>query len=141
MRAVEHYYRCARRLIVALMHVQIAIFQIDRHLQSLALNRRQQGRVHIEVDRVAKLVGLARAFGFDTGGQMRGVVPAERALAQTAKQAPQSLVTEKVETLLSHLEFHVARQRLTNAAWSTMQLVASLIRIRLLFTQGEIAFF
>src|SRR6267378_3196276 len=126
MRTIEHYHRRARRLIVTLMHVQIAILQIDRHLQTLALNRRQQRRVHVEIDRIAKLVGLARAFGFDTGGQMRGVVAAERTLAQTTKQTPQSFVTEKVETLLRHFEFHVARQWLTDVAWSTTHLVARL---------------
>ena len=39
MRTVEHHHRRARRLVVTLMHVQIAVFEIERNLQTLALNR------------------------------------------------------------------------------------------------------
>ena len=57
------------------------VFQIQRNSQAFALNRRKQSRVHVEIDRIAKLVGFACSCGFDAGGEMRSVVTAERALA------------------------------------------------------------
>src|SRR5437016_2484443 len=105
------------------MHMQVAIFKIERHLQSLALNSRQQSRVHIEIDGVAKFVTLAGAFGFDSSCQERCVMPPERTLSQTAQQITQSLVTEKIEPFFSDLELHIARHRLANISRPTTPLL------------------
>ncbi len=39
MRTVEHQHRRARRLVLALMHLQIAVFEIERKPEPFALNR------------------------------------------------------------------------------------------------------
>ena len=55
-------------MVVALVDVQVAVFEIQRHLQPFAFNRGEQRRVDVEIDRVAKLVTLAGCGCFDAGG-------------------------------------------------------------------------
>src|ERR1051325_8276448 len=98
------------------MHVEIFVFEIERNAKAFALNRRKQRRVHIKIDRVAEFVRLAGGFRLDAGGEMQSVVTPHRTLAQTAKQASQRLVPEKVETLLGNFKLHVTRQRIFDAA-------------------------
>ena len=66
MRTIEHDHSRARRLVITLVNVQIAVFEIERDGQTFALNRGEQGCVDVEVDRVAKLVTFTRRRGFDT---------------------------------------------------------------------------
>ena len=73
-------------------------------VKPFALNRREQRGVHVEIDRVAKLVRLAGRCGFHAGGQMRRIVSSQRTLAQTSEQISERFVTKKIETLFSDFE-------------------------------------
>src|SRR6266446_2396596 len=111
------------------MNVQIAIFEIEREAQSFPLDRRKQRRVHIEIDGVAKLVGLARALGFHAGSQICRIVTAERTLSQTPQQVPERFVAEKVQAFFSHLEFDIASQRFAYLSRTTTHLISCLFRL------------
>ena len=58
----------------------------------------------IEVQRVAELVGLRRAGGFDAGRLLPRVVAAVAALAERAEQIAQRAVAEEIERLVGDLE-------------------------------------
>ena len=49
MRTVEHQHRRARRLILALMHLQIGILDIQRQFQAFPLNRTGKRGRDIEI--------------------------------------------------------------------------------------------
>ena len=68
------------------MNVQVAVLEIERHLQSFALNGGEQGGVDVEIDRVAKLVTLARDCRFDACGEINRVVASGGTLAKTPEQ-------------------------------------------------------
>ena len=99
----------ARRLVLALMHLQIAVLDVQRQVQAFALNRVRQRRGDVEVQRVAEFVGLRRAAGLDAGGLVARVVAAEVRFAQRAQQIAQRAKAEEVEPLVGDLE---ARLRL-----------------------------
>src|SRR5215207_5109708 len=93
------------------MNVQIAVFKIERDLQPFSLNRGKQGGVDVEIDRVAKLVTLARGCCFDACGEINGVVTSGRTFPKASEQTSQCFVTKKIETFFSDLETNVTRQR------------------------------
>ena len=82
MRAVQHEDGCAGRLIFALMDLEVAVLDVERQLQAFALNGVGERRSDVEVERVAELVGLGGAAGFDAGGIVARVVTAEAGLAE-----------------------------------------------------------
>ncbi len=90
------------------MHVQIAILKIDRQLQPLAAQRREQRRVHVQIHRVAELVNLRRAAGLDAGSHIARVVRAEARTAQRPQQILQRLVAQEVDALVGDLDLHFA---------------------------------
>jgi hypothetical protein len=49
------------------MDVQVAVLEIERHLQTFALNCGEQSRIDVEIDRVAEFVRFAGGGRFDTG--------------------------------------------------------------------------
>ena len=49
------------------MNVQIAVFEIQRDFQTLALDRGEQSRIDVEIDRVAKLVTFTSGSRLDAG--------------------------------------------------------------------------
>src|SRR6185369_1454983 len=105
-------------LIVTLVHVQIAILEVEWNFQPLALNRREQGGVDVEIDSVAKLVTFTRRRSFDAGRQVNGIVASGSALAKTAEQISKCFVTEKIQTFFRDFEMNVTRQRLRDFARS-----------------------
>src|SRR5579885_265966 len=140
VRAVEHDDRGARRLIILLVDVQVSVFEVERDGQALALDGREQSRVHVEVDRVAELVRLRRLRGLDARREVRRVVATDGAFAEAAKQIAKRLVSEEVQALLRHLELHVARRRLPDLALTGLALPATLVRFGLLLAQLQVAF-
>ena len=122
------------------MDMQVFVFEIERNRQTFTLNRGEQRRVHIEIDRVAKLVRLARRFGFHTGGQVRRIVTPHRTLAQTSQQVAQSFVTQKIETFLSNFEFDIARERLFDSVLAIAALHVALL-LGLFFMKREVTLF
>ncbi len=60
-------------------------------------------------ERVAELVGLRRAAGFDAGGQIARVVPSKARFAQRSQQIAQRLEAQEVETLVGDFELGLLR--------------------------------
>ena len=118
MRAIEHDHCGAGRLIIALMHVQVLVFQVQRNLEAFALNRRQQRRVHVKIDRIAEFVRFTGGFGFHACGEMQSIVAPNRTLAQTSEQIAQRFITEKIQPLLSDFKLDVPRQRLFDSPFA-----------------------
>jgi len=95
VRAVEHEHRGRRRAVLGLVHHEVVVLEVDRHAQPLALQRVRQRGVHVEVERVAVLVGLAHRVHFDAGREMLGLVRPEARLANASQQVFQGSVAEK----------------------------------------------
>ena len=70
----------------------------------LALRGIQQRRGRVEIHRVAELVRLGRAGGFDAGRLLARVVPPVAALAERAEQIAQRAIAEKIQRLVGDLE-------------------------------------
>src|ERR1035438_6187475 len=109
VRAVEHQDRGAGRLIFALVHLQVAVFDVERQGEALALDgARERGR-NIEVKRVAEFVGAGSAAGFDAGREVAGVVTSKAGFAERAEQGAQRLEAEEVEALVGDFKFSLWR--------------------------------
>src|SRR5947208_1084414 len=67
---------------------------------------RERG-VHVEVERVTVLVGLADRLGLDTGREVLGLVRPEARLADASQQVFQGAVAEKIDALLGEVELHL----------------------------------
>src|SRR6266404_4151667 len=99
MRAVKHDDGGAGRLVLTLMHLQVTVFNIDRQMQPFTLNGgRKRGR-DVEVESVAKLIGLGGPAGFDSGGQVARVMAAKAGAAQRSQQVAQRLEAQEVQAL------------------------------------------
>ena len=59
------------------MHLQVGVFNIERHLQALTADGTLQSRSDIQVEGIAELVGAGGTAGFDAGGHIAGVMAAE----------------------------------------------------------------
>src|SRR5213078_1995255 len=105
-----------------------AVLKIKRHAKPFALNSGKQRGVHIEIDRVTKLIRLARGFGFDSGCQITRIMPTQRTVPQTAKQISERLVSEEVQALFRYLKLDVARQWRINLALSLAHHFTALLR-------------
>src|ERR1043166_16887 len=120
------------------MNMQVSVFEIylgtlGTHASGVlflfrqrSLQRRQERRVYVKIDRVPELIRLARSFRFNARCQVWSIVASHRTFAQAAQQIPQCFVTEKVQTFLGHFELDVARQRLFDAAFAISSNLASL---------------
>src|SRR3989442_7696455 len=82
MRAVEHEHSGAGRLVLALVYLQIRIFDVERQLESLALNRTGERAGDVEIERIAEFVDLGSSAGLDSRRQVAGIVAAEAGLAE-----------------------------------------------------------
>src|SRR5437870_13606520 len=89
-----------RRAVLGLVHHEVVVLEVDRHAESLALQRVRERGVHIEVEGVAVLVGLAHRFGLDTGGEVLGLVRPEARLADASQEVLQGTVPEEIDALL-----------------------------------------
>ena len=104
MRAVEHEHRRTRRLVLALVDLQVAVFDVQRQFEPFALDCiRKRGR-DVEVERVAELVGLRRSAGFYARGHVARVVTAKARLAERSQQVAQRFESQKIEALVGDLE-------------------------------------
>src|SRR5205823_10102737 len=73
-------------------------------LLGFALDRSQQRRRGVEVQRIAELVRLGRAGRLDARRLLTRVVAPVAALAERSKKVAQRAVAEEVECLVGHLE-------------------------------------
>ena len=98
------------------MYHQVVVLEIDRYAQAFALQRVREGRVDVEVQRVAVLVSLARRFGLDAGREVLRLMGPEARLADAAEQVLQGPVAEEVDTLFGEVELHLLGGFLGHAA-------------------------
>ena len=105
MRAVEHEDRGAGRLVLALVDLQVGIFDVERQREAFALDGAGERGGDVEVERVAELVGAGSAAGFDAGGEVAGVVASEAGFAKGAEQVAERFEAEEVEALVGDFEF------------------------------------
>src|SRR5271170_2662439 len=80
--AIEQKNRRARALIFALMDHQVGVIELDGNARAVALNGVEKRCANVHVQRVAEFIGLRRAAGFHSGGEVARIVPAKAALAQ-----------------------------------------------------------
>ena len=109
MRAVEHEHGGAGRLVLALVNLQVGVFDVERQIEAFALDGAGESRGDVEVEGVAELVGFGGAAGFDAGGQVAGVVASEAGFAEGAEQVAQGFEAEEVEALVGDFEFGLLR--------------------------------
>ena len=57
------------------MYLEVGVFEIERQLESFALNRARKGCRNIQIQSIAKFVALRGAAGLNSGGQIASVVP------------------------------------------------------------------
>ena len=111
MRAVQHEHGGAGRLVLRLVHQQVAVVDVERHLEAFAAKRGESVPLMSRFMRVAELVGLGLARGLHAGGQVARVVAAEGGLAQRAQQVAQGAEAQEVDALLGELEAHRLARR------------------------------
>src|SRR5208282_4623419 len=107
MRAVKHQHRRARRLVLALMHLQVVVFEVQRKPEPFALNGRRKRRRDIEIERVAKLILLRSAARLDASRHVPRVMTSKTRLAQRPQQIAQRFESQKVEALVGDLELRL----------------------------------
>src|ERR1035437_10713268 len=89
------------------MHLQVAVFEVQRKPEPFALDGRRKRRRDVEIQRVAKFIRLRRAAGFDTGCPVAPVMASKTRLAQRPQQIAQRLESQKIEALVGDLELHL----------------------------------
>ena len=114
MATIEQHDRGARTVILALVHHQNRVGNIDRDLRAIAPHGIEQGLADIHVQGVAKFVLAGNAAGLDSRGQVPSGVAAKTAAPKRTEQILQSLEAEKIDGLVGNLEarFGVAPLRL-----------------------------
>src|SRR5438034_1948216 len=90
---------------------EVVVLEVDRHAQALALERVRERGVHVEVERVTVLVGLADRLGLDAGREVLGLVRPEARLADASQQVFQGAVAEKIDALLGEVELRSEERR------------------------------
>ena len=75
--AIQHQHGGAGALIFALVHVQVRIIHVQRDFGAFPPDRGEQRFADIQIQDVAEFVDLGCAGGFDAGGQIARIVPAE----------------------------------------------------------------
>src|ERR1700691_3265175 len=105
VRAVEHENRGAGRLILALMHLQVGIFDVERQREPFALDGAGERGRDVEVESVTELVRARSAAGFNSRGEVARIMASEAGLAERAEQVTQRLEAEEVEALIGDFKF------------------------------------
>ncbi len=113
--AIEHQHRGAGALVFALVHVQVGIFQIERHLGAFAPDGGKERLADVEIQRVAELVALRGSGGLDAGGQIARIVAAEARLAERAEQVLERFEAEEIERFVGDLELDLGLLAAANA--------------------------
>src|SRR5271157_4195591 len=92
------------------MHLKVAVLDVEREVEALALNGARERGGDVEIERVAEFVRLGCAAGLDSCSQVAGVVAAEARFAQRSHQIAQRAEAEEVESLIGDFK---ARLRLS----------------------------
>ena len=90
------------------MNVQVAVFDIERQGESLAMDGGGQRGGGVEVEHVSELVGARGAVGLDAGGPVARVVASAGRLSQRPEQVAQGLVAEEIEALVRDFKASLA---------------------------------
>ena len=111
VRAVEHDDSGAAGLVFRLADDEIFVVHVEGYGEALARHGVRQRGIHVEVERVAELVGLGGARGLDAGGLVAGIVPSTDGATHAAKQVAERLIAQKIHTLVGNLEAGVTLRR------------------------------
>ena len=109
------------------MHVKVGVIHVQGDLGSFASDSREQRFADIEIQRVAEFVLFRSAGGFNPGGQIARVMPAEAGLTQGTEQVFQSLESQKIERLVSDFKFDFGLGAAALAALGSLRLLAFLV--------------
>jgi hypothetical protein len=91
------------------MHLQVAVFKVQRKPEPFALNRAGKRRGDVEIQRVAKFILLRSAARFDAGRHVARVMASKTRLAERPQQIAQRFESQKVEALVGDLELRLLR--------------------------------
>ena len=117
MRRVEHQHGCARRAVLRLPNHQVGVVEIHRDFdRARARERVLEGLADIDIEHVPELVLLAVAVGFDSGGEMRGIVRPEARFPERAQDVAEALVAEEVDPLVGEIELDALGRAVSDAA-------------------------
>src|SRR6185437_8437366 len=86
------------------MHLQIFVVDVQRKREAFALNRARERGSDVEIQSIAKFVGLRSATGLDAGGEIARIVTSEAGFSERTKQIAQRAIAEKVEALVGDLK-------------------------------------
>src|SRR6185437_14938980 len=86
------------------MHLQVRVFNIDGQVQSFTLDGGRKRFSNVEVQRVAKLVRLGSAAGFDAGSKVARIMASEARTTERAQQVTQGFEAEEVQALVRDLK-------------------------------------
>ena len=89
------------------MHLQVAVFEVERKPEAFALNRAESVAVMSRFKRVAEFIWLRRAARFDAGCHVARIMTPETRLAERPQQIAQSLESQKVEALVGDFELRL----------------------------------
>src|SRR3981189_3817164 len=107
MRAVEHQHRRARRLVFALMHLQVAVFKVERKPEPFALYGRGKCGCDIEVQSVAKFILFRAAARLDAGRHVARVMTSKTRFAERPQKIAQGFESQEIEALVGDLELRL----------------------------------
>jgi hypothetical protein len=99
------------------MHLEVAVLDVQRQVQTFALDCARQRGGDVEIQRVAEFVCLRCTAGLDAGGLVACVVTAEVRFPKRAQQIAQRAKAEEVEPLVGDLEARL-RLRIANLSSS-----------------------
>src|SRR4029077_15227296 len=91
------------------MNLQIRILDVERKVEALALDGIGERGGDVQVQRVAELVSPRSAAGFDSGGEIAGVMTPEAGLAQGSHQVTERFESQKVQALVGNFKFGLLR--------------------------------
>src|SRR6516165_3053253 len=112
MAAVEQDNGGAGTLVLALVHHQVAILQVDGHLGSFTPNGVGESLADVEIQRVPEFVRPRNAAGLDARGKIARIVAAKAAAAERTQQIAKGLETEEVDGLVGDLKACIGTTRL-----------------------------
>src|ERR1700744_2722778 len=89
------------------MHLQVAVFHVERQRDAFARDGGAERRHSIEVERVTKFIRPRSAAGFNAGSPGARVGMSIAWFAERTKPIAQGFETEESEALIGSLEAHL----------------------------------
>ena len=104
--AIEQQHGSAGALVIALVHAQVGIVQLEGQPGPIAAHGVEEGGPDVQVDGVAEFIGLGGCRGFYASGQVARVMPPQAALSQRAHQVFERAEAQKIDGLVRDFKTH-----------------------------------